>query len=124
MLTGTSVTIDHSVIGAESLRGSVGVHNHPVPPGETMGDSFSRADLIFSAKYGTGIEFLVSGSRRNAFQFLREYTEDEIYYAWEAALRTVRERAYFNKTPIIWEQEEVMKILAEQLEGFKFYENF
>lgn len=56
-LTGTSVTVDPSVVGAEKLSGSIGAHNHPVPDGETMGDSFSRADLIFSAKYKTGIEY-------------------------------------------------------------------
>lgn len=123
-LTGTSVTVDPSVIGAEKLRGSIGAHNHPVRPGETMGDSFSRADLIFSAKYRTGIEYLISGSRRNAFKFLQEYTEEEIYRAWKEAFQTVRERALSGELIIEWEQEEILKVLAEQLEGFIFYENF
>lgn len=123
-LTGTSVTVDPSVVGPKKLRGSIGAHNHPVPSGETMGDSFSRADLMFSAKHRTGIEYLVSGSRRNAFEFLYEYTEEEIYHAWAKAFQTVRERALSGELIIEWEQEEILKVLVEQLEGFVFYENF
>lgn len=123
-LTGTSISVDPSVIGAEKLPGSIGVHNHPVPPGEACGDSFSKADLMFSARHGTGIEYLVSGSRRNAFEFLRQYTEEELYRAWEKAFQLVRERAISGELIIDWEQEEILKVLAEQLEGFMFYENF
>lgn len=79
---------------------------------------------MFSAKYKTGIEYLISGTRRNAFEFLREYSEEEIYYAWEKALYTVRERSFSGELVFEWEQEEILKVLAEQLEGFAFYEKF
>lgn len=123
-LTGTPFSVDPSIIGSDKLVGSIGVHNHPVSPGEICGDSFSRADLMFSVKYKTGIEYLVSGNRRNAFEFVREYTEDEIYNAWNEAFKTVREQALSGKLIIDWEQEEILKVLSEQLEGFTFYENF
>lgn len=124
LMTGTSSTVNPAVIGPEKLRGSIGMHNHPVPSGETQGDSFSRDDLVFSAKYKTGIEYLVSGERRNAFELTKEFSEEEIYRAWENAFRSVRERAFSGELIIEWEQEEVLKQLVKQLEGFLFYEDF
>lgn len=121
--TGTSGTVNPAIIGAEELSGSIGIHNHPVLKGEQMGDSFSIHDLLFSVRYGTSMEYLVSGERRNAFAFTRKFTEDEIFHAWQRAKKTMLERAFDGELVIEWEQEEIMKILNEQLEGFTFYEN-
>ncbi len=123
-LTGISGVVDPSIIGEDQLLGSVGGHSHPIRPGKTMGDSFSRQDLLFSARCKTGMQFLISGERRNAFAYTREFTEDEIYEAWNLAKQTLLEQAFNGELDIEWEQEEILKILNRQLEGFKFYENF
>lgn len=48
----------------------------------------------------------------------------EIYNVCEQTLYTIRDRAIKSRIPIDWEQEEIIKVLAERLEGFEFYENF
>ena len=121
---GTTTTVNPGVLDRNILNGSIGVHNHPVQAGETMNDSFSRMDLLFSAEYKTGTEYLVSGTRRNAFRLTANFSVDEIYAEWGSAFDEVRKEAFVNKRTIVNEQEEIMKILSKRLKGFEFYEDF
>ena len=123
-LAGTDVSVDVSIIGEDVLIGSIGIHTHPVSPGQTMGDSFSRTDLYIATNYNQGKQFLVSGERRNAFEFAKAYTEDEIYSAWVAAENKLFDRGFSGTLFIEWWHEEVMKILDQDLEGFSYYEDF
>jgi SPP1 gp7 family putative phage head morphogenesis protein len=123
-LTGGSVLVNAGLVGAEALGGSIGIHNHPVPPGEDMYDSFSLSDLKFAAAHKQGKQYLISGKRRNAFEFTSEFTEEEIYKAWHEALQELWRRAKKGEIAIVYEQEQVLRILDEMLEGFVFYENF
>lgn len=122
--TGTAAAVNPGIAGGDALAGSVGIHNHPVAHGEEMGDSFSYDDLRFAAKHGQGRQHLVSGSRRNAFEFTQQYSEDELNEAWKAARNAVREHFFVSGIVIENEQEEVLRFLNGTLEGFKFYENF
>jgi len=38
--------------------------------------------------------------------------------------KEIDEKAITDEIEIIWDYEEIMRILDERLEGFKFYENF
>lgn len=121
---GTKGTVDPSIIGIEKLKDSITVHNHPVKAKDKMGDSFSQDDLRFAARCKNRAGFLISGERRNAFIFTRQFTEDKIDLAWEQAKSIMLERSFNGELNIDWEQEEILKVLNEQLEGFEFYENF
>ena len=123
-LIGNEHTVDSGIIGAKAMSGSIGVHNHTVQPGQTMGDSFSRKDLYFAAEHSTGLRLLVSGERRNAFEFTKPYTDKEIYTAWKKADNKMMEAAFVSGVDVNWWYEGIMKILNEDLEGFEFYENF
>jgi len=123
-LTGSKYNVDSGIIGEDALIGSIGIHNHPVGYGELMDDSFSRHDLLFANKYKQGKQYLVSGRRRNAFEFTQFYTDNEIYSAWENAYYMMLEKSLKEENTIEWEQEEILKILGNILKGFTFYENF
>jgi hypothetical protein len=122
-LTGTVANVNPEIIGINELEGSIGVHNHTIYEGFDRGDSFSREDLLFSAKYKTWKEHLTSGNRKEAFIYIGNLSEEDLYKAYEKARNDVRERAFNTRIPIEWEQEAICRELAKTLEGFKFYEN-
>ena len=70
------------------------------------------------------MEYLISGTRRNAFRFTENLSTDRIYAEWGSAFDEVRKEAFVNKRTIVNEQEEIMKILSKRLKGFEFYEDF
>jgi len=78
-LSGTTGTVNPGIIDSDSLKGSIIVHNHPISPGELMGDSFSRADIVFAIKHKTKMQYLVSGERRNAFTYNGSISEEEMW---------------------------------------------
>ena len=123
-LIGIKYEVHSEIIGKDALKGSIDIHNHPVEPGKNKGDSFSLDDLIFASENMQSIQYLTSGKRRNAFHFIRDYTEDEIKYAWKNARNLNWENHLHNETQVIFEQEEILQNLNLFLEGFKFYENF
>jgi len=88
-----------------------------------MGDSFSKLDLIFAVEYKAGKQFLISGKRKDAFEYTEHYTSIEIGIAWNNAKRKMRETHWDNKTEIIFEQEEILRELKNYLKGFEYYEN-
>lgn len=123
-LTGTSGSVDPSIIGREALAGSIGIHNHPVSPGLMMDDSFSLEDLMFCADFQTIMEFLVSGKRRNAVVFKKTYTSEEISKAYEKTRMKVYQLVSDKKLDDdYFLQEEIMKRISDELEGVKFYEH-
>jgi len=123
-LIGTTLDVDSVIIGKESLKGSISIHNHPVEIGKNKGDSFSIKDLWFATKNNLRKQYLVSGNRRDAFEFINDHTNDEISTAWKKAYNKVSENHWNNGTEIIFEQEETLRELHKYLKGFKFYENF
>jgi len=123
-LTGTKYSVNSEVIGEEALRGSISIHNHPVPKNENMGDSFSLDDLLFAAENNLGKQYLVSGERRDFFRFTEKYTETDVYNAYVNAEKAMNFRAEIGIINIYWRQEEIIKILNEFLKGFEFYNGF
>ena len=123
-LMGTGKNVSPNIIGDETLINSIGVHNHPVRIGEIKGDSFSHEDLDLTSYYTAGKQYLISGERRNAFEFAKYYSSTEIETAWNKAWLEVLEKHWENGTKVIYEQEEILQILNLFLEGFVFYENF
>ena len=121
-LTGDSNTVNPEIIGANELEGSVGAHNHPVLKGRDRGDSFSREDLMFSVRNKTGVEYLTSGNRRDAFVYTGNLSADEISFEYKKAYNTLLQTAMDGKLTIQYnEQELIMRILDINLEGFEFY---
>ena len=120
--TGTSGTVNTLLAGKDELKGSIGAHSHPIWVGHDRGDSFSRDDLLFTAEHGTSVEYLTSGSRREAFAYTGKLTPDEIYKEYQKAKVAVFGRAMSSQTAITWEQEEIFRELLKTLEGLTYYE--
>ena len=123
-LRGTKGYVSFEIIGENALKGSISIHNHPVEIGKIKGDSFSLKDLTFTAENMKGKQYLISGERRNAFEFIQNYTENDLYNSWKKAYTELLKQASIGQTNIIYEQEQILKILNDLLKGFKFYENF
>lgn len=123
-LVGLEGTVNTALAGEDALRGAVVIHNHPVPRGEPMADSFSKDDVRFAVVHRAGKQYLISGTRRNAFTYHGDASADDVYVAYERAFDDVRERAFCGELEIVFEKEEIMKALDKYLEGFKFYESF
>nr|DAI92804.1 MAG TPA: hypothetical protein [Caudoviricetes sp.] len=121
-LTGIHGSVNTSLVGEDALRGSIGAHNHPVWDGFNSGDSFSREDVIFSVEHKTGMEYLTSGVRRNAFVYSGELSPQEMYEAYNRARDEVRQKMFEGLLDSEFEQEETVRLLATQLEGFEFHE--
>ena len=122
-LTGTSGTVNVSIVGEDALRGSIGMHNHPIWDGFESGDAFSLEDVFFNVKHNTCTEYLTSGKRRCSFEYSGRLNEEEIYDEYKSALFEARSIAFENGEVLEYEQEAAMRILAQRLEGFKFDEN-
>jgi len=122
-LKGNEYEVNSAIIGENALRGSVCVHNHPIPKGEITGDSFSNYDLAFAAEYKTGKQYVVSGQRRDAFEYTGNLDYKKMITEFEKAFTKVRELAWNADTEIIFENEQVLKTLRKSLKGFAFYEN-
>jgi len=123
-LIGMKNGVDSALIGKKALIGSIGTHNHPVPKGDIMGDSFSKQDLTFAINYNLGKQYLISGKRRNAFEFTQNITENELLEAWENAKSDMREKMYIDDIENFHGQFEILKRINKYLKGFEFYENF
>ena len=121
---GNAYAVNPAIAGEDYLKGSIGIHNHPIESGKTMSDSFSEYDLKFDVEYQQGRQYLISGERRNVFEFTKQYTGDEILRAWENASYEMLEQHMKSGTQVVWRHEEILCILSETLEGFEFYENF
>ena len=121
-LRGIEIAVDPTFLGDDILRGGISIHNHPL---DTWGltDSFSLLDLKFAIRYDLRMSYLISNNRKNAFEFTSIYTEDEIEEAWKSARAEMYNRSRKRIIEIEHEQEEILKILNEVLEGFVFYED-
>ena len=70
-----------------------------------------------------GKQYLVSGERRNAFEYRGDKNTIEIYDTYNEAYNKLLEKSINKEIGIIWGQEQTLKILSEMLEGFNFYGN-
>ena len=120
-LSGNTGKVNIEIIGKDELRHSIVIHNHPVESGDLSGDSFSIDDLYSSIIYDLRKLCLVSGERRNAFLFTKQHSKTDVYNAWIYAKNNI----FVEGSQIIeFLQEEILKKLNEDLEGFIFYEEF
>jgi len=79
---------------------------------------------MFAIRNNTGKQYLISGERRDAFQFTKNYSEVEFINAWDSSQKEIWQKHLDNKTQPIFIFEEILQKLNLYLEGFKFYENF
>jgi len=86
-LTGTEKGVNAEIIGKDALKGSIGIHNHPVWENNIMGDSFSIIDFKFTIENMQGKQYLVSGERRDAFEFTEYPSSDKSETIWNEALK-------------------------------------
>lgn len=122
-LTGTKGSVNTALVGTDALVGSIGMHNHPVWEGFDSGDSFSKEDVMFSAEYKTGTEYLTTGNKRYSFEYTGTLTADQLKEKYTEARNFVRSVAFETGSVLEFEQEEIMRVLAKELEGFVFNEN-
>jgi len=123
-LIGTKISVNSALIGKEALIGSIGIHNHVVLEETNIGDSFSKLDLGFAAEYKTGKQYLISGERKNAFEYIGNLNRGKIEGKYDEAFTMVRIIAFETGIDIHAEQQQIMEKLSEILEGFVFYERF
>lgn len=125
-LVGQSGVVNTTLAGADALHGAIVIHNHPVPAGHARADSFSRADVLFAVTNHAGMQYLVSGDRRDRFAYTGEATADAAYQAYNVAKNDVLARAFAEELEIGEdnEQEEIMRVLGKYLKGFTYYEGF
>jgi len=112
------------VIGNEPLKGSISIHNHPVEFGKEKSDSSSLKDIKFSNEYKEGKQYLVSGTRRDAYEFTEYYDIDKIETPWDKARNDAFEKHWDNITTVEYEHQDTLRELGNYLKGFKYYENF
>ena len=124
ILKGFKGNVDSGILGKDILKNSISIHNHIVPKAKFIGDSFSRQDLGFAAEYKLGRQYLVSGERRNAFEYIGNLTRGEIEKKYDEAFTEVRSIALETGIYIYAEEQQVMEKLNEILEGFTFYGRF
>lgn len=122
-LTGSKGSVNTALVGTDALVGSIGMHNHPVWEGFDSGDSFSKEDVMFSAEYKTGTEYLTTGNKRYSFEYTGTLTADQLKEKYIEARNFVRSVAFETGSVLEFEQEEIMRVLAKELEGFVFNEN-
>jgi hypothetical protein len=121
-LQGGAFAVDPSMLGDNALRGATIIHNHPVEPGSITGDSFSLDDLRFAARHQTGPQYLLSGERRDMFEFTRSVSEGEIYGMWKSAEHEMLEIAMRSGIAPSSRQGAVMRQLGRR-EGVLYREN-
>jgi len=124
-LTGTKGGVSTALVGDNALVGSIGAHNHPVPKDEGFdrGDSFSRDDVTFSITQKTGIEYLITGTKKYSFEYTGDLTAEEMAIEYEKAKFHANEIAFEKGLMLEFEQEAAMQILAKRLKGFNFNED-
>lgn len=126
-LEGTRSKIYPEIISEKNLVGSIGIHNHPIDEIERIygkGDSFSRDDLKNALQYKKGKQYLISGTRREVFEFVKEYNYNDVKGEWRNALNIVRGQRQASETEIIFENEETLRELQKIWKGLKISENF
>jgi len=125
-LAGNEREVNSLIIGKNVLKGSIGVHNHvlnrPEYIAKKRADSFSLKDLKFANENELEKQYLVSGTRRDAFELV-EYHIVGIETAWDNAKYKMWEIHKENDTFVIFEQEDILRELKYYLKGFEYYEN-
>ncbi|MCL1873849.1 MAG: hypothetical protein FWF85_07015 [Clostridiales bacterium] len=81
-------------------------------------------DILLSVRNKVSKQYLVSGVRQNAFVYSGSLSEKEIWLEYKKARNVMLERAFSREADIDWEREEIIKILAEKLKGFDYYDYF
>jgi hypothetical protein len=89
-----------------------------------MGDSFSKQDLAFAVENKLGKQYLVSGQRRNAFEYTGNLNRDEVEKKYDETFAIVRRISLETGINIYAEQQQIMEKLSEILKGLVFYGRF
>lgn len=108
-IAGNSSFVNTEIVGKEELAGSRILHNHPVPDGEMVADSFSVDDLRFAARYKTGRNYLATGEWRHSFEIIGDMSADEAETLYESCQKAAKDRAWETEIDIEYEQLETMR---------------
>ena len=122
-LIGTKSKVNTELVGEKALKGCICIHNHPIEPGNDRADSFSLDDVYTSNKYLQGRQYLVSGTRRDAFEFTEYYITDKMENNWDKAKFDARNKHWNDGTIIEFLQQDTLRELNKYYKGFKYYEN-
>jgi HK97 family phage portal protein len=122
-LTGNGHFVDPEVIGIEKLRGSIVIHNHPLYGNKEKYDSFSLNDFQLVARNKIKKMHLVSGTRRETIEVAERISETEIWAAYKQTLIELLDNAANSGVRVVWEQEQICRILAQSNRGIRFYDH-
>lgn len=57
------------------------------------------------------------------FTYSGKSTSEQMYDEWNKAKKEMLGKAFIEDRMIVWEQEEIIKVLSEKVKGFVFYED-
>ena len=117
-LTGTGYNVNTGLVGADALKGSRIIHNHP----PQYFDSFSEDDFASFFSQSLSQLEVISKDLHNVMRYEGEpITETQARELYQEANFATQERAWDNKTVLEYPQIEIMRELAKTLEGLIFY---
>lgn len=112
-ISGVDGAVNPAVVSKNELAGSQIIHNHPVPDGETVADSFSVYDFRFAAQYKTGRNYLATGEWRHSFEIIGDMSGKEAETLYKSCKEAVKDRAWETGISIEYEQLETMREIGK-----------
>ncbi len=112
-ISGVDGAVNPAVVSKKELAGSQIIHNHPVPDGETVADSFSVYDFRFAAQYKTRRNYLATGKWRHSFEIIGDMSGEEAETLYKSCKEAVKDRAWETGISIEYEQLETMREIGK-----------
>lgn len=119
-LHGTRFNVNTRLIGENSRKGSISIHNHPNTDG--MADCFSSDDFVEHFHDKAAVSWLISNGVRYKMSYDGDWlSEDEARDLYQQAKASLFEKA-MNGFSFDLEQLEIMRELKRMLKGLEFNE--
>ena len=111
------------VVGAENLKGSIVIHNHPLDEySSDFYDSFSIEDMQFAVETESWTQYLVSGKLKNSVVIDEKMTVDEITQLFFEARNEAYQLAFDSGADMEGVQLCTLREMAKKDERIKFNE--
>lgn len=119
-LTGTSGTVNITLVGEAALKGAKIIHNHPASYG-VLGDAFSREDFVGLFTYGITTLEVASGLGRFRLRYKgKPLSAGEASELYNKACNYVVNQSIMHKRGIEYLQLETMEQIKKLLPGVIF----
>ena len=120
-IIGTANMVNIELIGKESLKGAIDIHNHT----RKFPDSFSRDDFVNFFEYKTAMMEVVYNGKRHRMEWdetIKRPTDVEAHALYNNAWYAIHEEAKEKGQRVQAEHYEVMLYLQKTVKGLRFHE--